>query len=216
MRLLACCLFLLCATQAQSGARLREEGTAFLATSVLVSEDGESDGALFFEYGLRPKLTLGLKVDAAMTQGRVGGGSGFAFLRRPLPVGERDYKLAYELGLGATVGAETDPLLRTALSYGRGLTWRDHYGWLSVDFSVEWSLGGDTDTAKLDTTLGMGLGDQVKVMMQVFLSQTETQGSVTLAPSLIWQPKPDRPSYQIGFEAEDSTLSLRLGLWTEF
>ena len=48
---------LMWATTAAGGAWLREEGTAFVASSVLQGFDGHSDTALYAEYGLRPKLT---------------------------------------------------------------------------------------------------------------------------------------------------------------
>lgn len=216
MRLILTIAALVWATSLHGGAWLREQGSAFVATSVLQGADGQSDGALYAEYGLRPRLTLGIKLDASMVAGQVGNGSGFAFVRLPIETGERPYKLAYELGLGATLDAETDPLLRTALAYGRGLEWRDKYGWLAVDLAVEWSLGGAAHTVKLDTTLGMGITDTTKLMMQVFVSGTEDDTSITLAPSLIWQPRKERPSYQIGVEAEQGDVSLRLGLWQEF
>ncbi|WP_299685907.1 hypothetical protein [uncultured Tateyamaria sp.] len=216
MRLILTIAALVWATTCHGGAWLRAQGTGFLTSSVLQGADGHSDGALYFEYGVRPKLTLGIKVDANMVVGQLAGGSGFAFARLPIPTGDRAYKLAYEIGLGATLNSETEPLLRTGLSYGRGIKWREKYGWLAVDFAVEWSLAGAAHTAKLDTTLGLGITDTTKIMMQVFVSGTEDATSLTLAPSLIWQPREKKPSYQIGFEAEQGDVSLRLGLWQEF
>ena len=216
MRLFLTLAALFWATAAPAGAWLRAQGTGFVATSVLHSADGHSDSALYFEYGVRPKLTLGIKLDANMIYGQLSGGSGFAFARRPIPTGDRPYKLAYELGLGATLGTTTDPLVRTGLSYGRGIKWREKYGWFAMDFAVEWSLGDVPHTVKLDTTLGLGVTDRTKVMMQVFVSDTDSNTSFTLAPSLIWQPRPKRPSYQIGVEAEQGDVSLKLGLWQEF
>ena len=195
---------------------MREQGSGFLSTSVLQHQDGQSDGALYFEYGLRPKLTLGLKVDANMVDGQFGGGTAFVFAKRPVPTGDRAFKLSYSLGLGSTLGTDADRLVSTALSYGRGLTWGERFGWLAVDGTVEWSLGGRSDVYKLDTTVGFTLNDRFKVMMQVFTSQTDSDSSVTLAPSLIWQPRPKRPSFQVGLEAEEGELALRLGIWQDF
>lgn len=216
MRLTLILVALLWASSTTAGAWLREAGTGFLATSTLHSADGGSDAALYFEYGVRPKLTLGVKIDASMVAGRVGSGSGFAFARRAIPTGKRPYKLAYEIGLGATLGDTTDPLLRTGLSYGRGLSIRQKNGWLALDLAVEWALSGAAHTAKFDTTFGLGITDVTKLMMQVFVSDTAGTTSLTLAPSLIWQPREKRPSYQIGLEAEQGDVSLRLGLWQEF
>ncbi|MEL6566151.1 MAG: hypothetical protein AAFQ59_17045 [Pseudomonadota bacterium] len=216
MRLILTLAALLWATAAPGGAWLREQGTWFVSSSVLQGTDGQSDGALYVEYGFRPGLTLGLKADANMVEGQLGGGSGFVFARLPIPTGERPYKLAYEFGLGATLGTETDPLVRTGLSYGRGIKWGERYGWLAVDAAVEWSLGDAPNTAKLDTKLGLTLTETTKVMMQAFVSSAGGDTSLTLAPSFIWQPRPKRPSYQIGLEAEQGDVALRLGLWQQF
>ncbi|WP_415922024.1 hypothetical protein [Tateyamaria sp. SN6-1] len=209
-------LALLWVTPAWAGAWLRAEGTGFLASSLLQDENGRTDAALYFEYGVRPKLTLGVKADADMTAGRLGDGTAFAFDRLPIPTADKPFKLTYDLGIGATLGAETDPLLRTGLSYGRGLNWRERSGWLALDLAVEWSLGGAAHTTKFDTTIGMGLTDTTKLMMQVFVSNADSRTTVTLAPSLIWQPRESKRSYQVGVEAERGVVSVRLGLWQDF
>ena len=53
-------------------------------------------------------------------------------------------------------------------------------------------------------------------MMQVFVSETDGDVSTTLAPSVIWQPKPDAASVVFGIEGEDGTFALKLGLWRSF
>lgn len=216
MRVLIFCCACLATSAADAGAWLRAKGSGFLATSVLQGQGGATDGSLYFEYGIRPKLTLGLKADTNMSFGQIVSGRGFVFMRKPIATGDRKYKLAYELGIGGHLSAEEEPLLLTALSYGRGLQWRERYGWLAIDAAVEWSLGDQSTTTKLDTTVGMGLGKTTKAMMQVFISHRQTDFSVTLAPSLIWQPRPKKPSYQIGLEAEGGDIALKLGLWREF
>jgi len=216
MRILMLIAILMLAGPATAGAWLRAEGTGFLAYGSIYSEDGTLDGNLYGEYGVRPKLTLGIKLDADMTAGRMGNGSGFVFVRKPIPLKGRPFHLAYEVGIGSTFGDHSDALLLTGLSYGRGITIAGRSGWLAIDGSVEWSLGDSTDTGKLDTTIGLNLNDRVKVMAQVFHSQTETASSTTLAPSLVWQPKADKPSYQLGLEAKEGTIAIKLGLWRTF
>jgi len=216
LRLLPSLVALICATPAWSGAWLREEGTGFVSASALQQQTGETDAALYVEYGLRPKLTLGLMADADMTAGQMGDGTVFVFARKPLGGAERPFEMAYELGIGTTFGHSSDTLLRTGLSYGRGLTVGKRNGWLALDGAVEWSLGDSPDTFKLDTTVGLAVNDRFKVMMQVFLSGAGDATSATLAPSVIWQPKPDRPGYQIGLEYEDDAIALRVGLWKSF
>ena len=210
------CTALMLASHASAGAWLREQGTGFLSYSGVYKDNGQLDGTLYAEYGLRPKLTLGLKIDVDMTSGRMGDGTGFLFARKPIKTEKRNYKLAYELGIGSTFGSVETPLIRTGLSYGRGVTLWDKNGWLAIDGAYEIAMDDGEDTAKLDTTFGLSLNDRFKVMMQVFVSQTESTVSTTLAPSVIWQPKPDAPSYQLGIEEQNGTFAIKLGMWRSF
>lgn len=224
MRLILPVFLLLAAATAEAGAWLREKGTGFLAFKGVAAQDGATDGAIYFEYGVRPDLTLGARAGADLTLSQVDmqakgymiDGTAFAFLRRPIHLSNRPFKLAYELGIGSTYGPDTDPLVLTGLSYGRGLKLGERYGWLAIDAAVEWSLGKTSDLAKLDATLGLTLNDRFKVMGQVFLSETDSVQTTTLSTSLIWQPKPDRPSYVVGVERQDGQMGLAFGAWYDF
>lgn len=195
---------------------MREAGTVFLAFSTVYDDTGTLDGSAYLEYGLRPKLTLGAKLDVDMTKGRMGDGTAFVFLRRPIDRWDTAYQLAYELGFGTTFGDGADPLLRSGLSYGRGFTLWDRNGWLAVDAAIEWALDNGPNTAKLDTTLGLTLNDRFQVMMQVFVTNSSAFSNTTLAPSVIWQPNAKTPSYQLGVEVDDDTWAVKLGLWRSF
>ncbi|WP_299143196.1 hypothetical protein [uncultured Tateyamaria sp.] len=199
-----------------AGAWMRTQGEAFLSYSAVYEETGRLDGSVYFEYGFRPRLTLGAKVDIDMTDGRTGDGTAFLFARKPIGPTDRPGKLAFEIGLGSTFGDSSDALLRTGLSYGRGIKLWDKYGWVAIDGAVEWDLSGGPETSKLDTTAGLALNDRFKVMMQVFVSHTGSTTSTTLAPSVIWQPKEKTRSYQLGVEAEDGVLAVKLGVWRTF
>ncbi|MEM6758597.1 MAG: hypothetical protein AAF601_03875 [Pseudomonadota bacterium] len=206
---------LLSAGHATAGAWLRAEGTGFLSTSVLQGQDGSTETSVYIEYGLRPRLTIGFKGDATLIAGQLNNGTVLVFARRPIPRTNVDYKLSYTLGLGADIDTQTRGVLRTQLSYGRGLTFADRFGWLAVDAIVDWSLADDPDTVKLDTTVGLTLNDRFKVMIQIFVTH-ESDTSIKLAPSLIWQPRDSEQSYQIGLEAEAGEIALRFGLWRDF
>ncbi|MBY5934773.1 hypothetical protein KUV51_17330 [Tateyamaria omphalii] len=195
---------------------MQEHRKGFLSYSGVYEETGKLDGSVYLEYGLRPKLTLGAKIDVNMTSGRMGDGTGFLFFRKPVRTGERAYKIAYDIGLGSTFGGNSDPLLRTGLSYGRGIKMWDRYGWLAIDGAIEWALDDNPDMLKLDTTIGLNLNDRFKVMMQVFVSDTDGQTATTLAPSLVWQPKPKGRSFVFGVEGEDGIFALKLGIWRSF
>ncbi|MEL7090855.1 MAG: hypothetical protein AAFN94_03880 [Pseudomonadota bacterium] len=208
-------LLLLMTGPAHAGAWLREEGTGFLSTSVLQKQDGSSEASVYVEYGARPNLTLGIKADATLIAGHVTDGTVLGFARKPIPRQSVDYKLSYTLGLGADIDTHTNALLRTQLSYGRGLKWGERFGWLAIDAIYDWSLAGTSDTAKLDGTVGFSLNPQVKVMMQVFVSHDDDT-TIKLAPSVVWQPGGEGQSYQFGLEAEDGAIALRFGLWRTF
>ncbi|WP_223423477.1 hypothetical protein [Tateyamaria pelophila] len=216
MRPLFLTAMLMLASPAMGGAWMREPGTGFLAFGPVYEETGRLTGSLYVEYGVRPNLTIGAKFDADMTLQQIGNSTGFVFLRRPIKMDERPFKLAYEVGIGSTFGAGNDLLLLTGLSYGRGISVGSRNGWLAIDGAVEWSAGDTSTIAKLDTTLGLTLSDKFKVMMQVFHSQTDEASATTLAPSVIWQPRPEKASYQLGIEAESGTLALKFGVWRSF
>lgn len=209
-------LCLLWSQSALAGAWMQEHKQGFLSYSTVYDDTGRLDGTIYLEYGLRPKLTFGAKVDVDMTSGQVGDGTAFVFARKPIPTGDRAFKLAYDFGVGSTFGGETDPILRAGFSYGRGIKAWDKHGWLAIDAAAEWTIDDTPDTYKLDTTLGLALSDRFKVMMQVFVSETGGDVTTTLAPSLIWQPRPKAPSFVIGIEGEDGTFALKLGMWRSF
>lgn len=216
LRLVLLLMFCLSAQTSWAGAWLREHGAGFLALSVLQADTGGTDLAAYAEYGLRPKLTIGVKLDTQMVQGQFSDGAAFVFLKRPIPTGERAFKLSYHVGVGSTLGGDAQPQLMTGLSYGRGFVVWNRDGWVALDASMHISPDGRDDATKLDATVGLTLTNEVRMMMQVFFSETATDDSITLAPSLIWRPRRDRPSLQIGLEAKEDTVALRLGLWSEF
>lgn len=216
MRLLLIAVLWCAAGMASAGAWMRAPGTGFLAFSTTHDDTGRTDGALYAEYGLRPKLTLGIKIDADMTRSIGEDGTAYVFARRPIPTGERAFKLAYDVGLGHTFGDTSGTVLRTGFSYGRGFKLSDRDGWIAVDAAVVWAEPGTDDTVKLDGTVGLALSDRFKVMLQVFGNRTGADSSVTLAPSLIWQRKEKAPSVVLGAETREGTLALKIGVWRSF
>ncbi len=208
---------LMLAHPADAGAWLRDEGTVFLSFSSTIDALGRNTGSVYAEYGLRPKLTLGAKVDVDMTAGQIGNGSALVFARKPIATGKHDFKLAYDFGIGATIEEDPAALLHVGLNYGRGYTAWDRAGWVSIDSALQWAESDAAPTAKLDGTIGLTLNDHFKVMFQVFYSNTDSDATTTLAPSLIWTPNTDtNRTYQIGVESKDGVLGVKLGLWRSF
>ena len=106
------------ATPATAGAWMQEHGKGFLSFSGVYSQTRALDGALFLEYGLRPRLTLGAKVDMDMTYGRMGDGTAFVFMRKPIgspartatghsPTGQTRPSSMQPLALPSTTGSRS-------------------------------------------------------------------------------------------------------------
>lgn len=215
MRLFLIVFLLFAPGSAVAGAWLREQGTGFLSTYVLQRQTGDSEVGLYMEYGFRPQLTLGLKLDGNITTGYLSNGSALVFGRKPIPRDSKQYKLSYTIGLGADQDTETKGFIRTQLSYGRGLTVGQRNGWIALDAIYDWSVAGQSDTIKLDSTIGLTMNPRYKLMMQVFVSHTDDT-AIKVAPSVVWQPGGADQSYQFGLEAEAGEVALRFGLWREF
>ena len=124
-------LMLLMTTPALAGPWPRAPGAQFLSLSAEGNHGpgrAEAYGSLYYEYGLLPRLTLG--VDAGMDSW---GQSGtLVFARVPIVNTPSGHWVAGELGVGAYANPTgSEPALRPGLSWGRHLDiWQG--GWVSV------------------------------------------------------------------------------------
>jgi hypothetical protein len=201
-------LFQLFATQATAGAWLKSKGSGFTSVSFSMSWFRDTGQTSYLEFGARDDLTVGL--DTGLLQSPLGETSGFAlaFARRPIGPDEGPHRFAYEIGVGAAwVDGMTSPLLKTGLSWGRGLSLGDRNGWASVDAAVVWDLGQGTHQGKLDATLGMPITNRFTF--------------ATIAPSVVVSPWKGDGKFriQIGAETEvgnPENTAIKIGLWREF
>lgn len=203
-------LFCLWPMVCPAGPWLREEGAGFFSASTLMNENLSADHSLYIEYGLRPKLTLGAKVEARTALQRFEDPSYVIFLRQPLNNEDGKLLFAYDLGVGQR---DKQTFLRLGFSLGRGIKWGKRYGWAVLDTSLD--LGRDP-LFKADATLGLTLNDRWKAMAQLFATQTDGSTDLTLAPSVVWTPKGSKTSYQLGLEFAKDQNAIRLGLWRDF
>ena len=207
-------------SNAQAGAWLREEGKGFLAYSNLTASSLDTTYSAYLDYGYRENLTLGAMIDIDAPIGRPVSGKGYIFARRPLDWGADDANWAYEVGLGARYnGATFVPAAFTSLSYGKGIKWGQRTGWLAVDAGVEWDLGYAQHVVKVDTTLGLTLGERSKGMLQVFTAYGSGWSNVTLAPSYIFQTKKKKINYVVGLQSSSlspKTVAFKIGVWQSF
>ena len=129
-RLLFFILFILHAgLGASAGPWLREQGTTFSAVSFSSTYYLNTTSQTYLEYGLREHTTLIADIAMARAPYALQSGSVTASLRRALSKPDASSKWAYELGLGVGwIGPYTLPHIRTALSWGKGITLMDKSG----------------------------------------------------------------------------------------
>lgn len=221
MRLMlsALLLWLITSQSVVAGAWVRDVKTGFLSvTTTLRQSDGilQSENSLYAEYGLWPRLTVG--VDMNEVPGLAG--HAMVFARLPLGAPERRLKIAVELGLGGNqVGGQWDSMVKTMLSAGRGFTsgWGD--GWFNVDIAAEVRRPGSTPAFKLDATIGLSSGRRIRPLLQFessYMSGLALNWSII--PGVLITGKNDT-TWQIGLErktARRSGIGLRFGLWRNF
>lgn len=146
---------------AAAGAWPREEGTAFISVggNVLLFGDAARpvhyDPTLYIEYGLTPRITIGIDGYTA-DKGTSGSGLGFVSLSfGPL---DRRNKTAISIAAGATriPTGTTEPTARLGLHWGRGLD----RGWISADYTMTFGTVLRRFQEKLTITRGHDFNDQ--------------------------------------------------------
>ncbi|HDZ50963.1 MAG: hypothetical protein KBT62_00220 [Sulfitobacter litoralis] len=223
MRLWSILLILLTApVTAYSGAWLREKGKGFSSNTVSVTQNYDISESTFLEYGVRDDLTLGAEVSFLASSYGLQSGSATLFLRRPLGRQGRPNVWSAELGIGAAwVGDVVTPNVKAGLSWGRGFTLAEKNGWITIDSSLSWDVYLQEHLAKVDSTVGINLGERFSGMLQIFHASTSTTTATSIAPSIIVRPIKSRPDIrlQIGAETlitDSSNPALKLSIWREF
>lgn len=215
-----------------AGAWPREAGTGFASLTRWQAQDGaDSYTALFVEYGLMPRLTLGLDAGRSVS----GQTKAVVFVRAPFGRSLGGLVSA-ELGLGEIAGR---PVLRPGLSWGRSVSRAAWTGWLAVDTLMEVDLDTQGIDVKADITLGLspqrrdGPPSDWTLMLQVqtglvgvqdnlYLLQTEgivpEPSFLRLVPSLTYQLRAGM-HLELGLYRGlngSSEQGVKLGLWSRF
>lgn len=205
---------------AYAGAWLREQGAGFMAVSVVGTYYLDTSSQTYLEYGLSDKSTI--IADVWMNRPRYDPPRGIVTIsmRRALSAADAQAKWAYEFGVGAGwVGTQIRPHLRTGLSWGRGMTWGQKSGWMGVDAAVLWDLEQAAHLTKVDATFGTNFTDVTTGMIQVYTAHIDGTHSVTLAPSLVFNPQKSNFRVKVGTESLLGSLentALKLEFWREF
>jgi hypothetical protein len=207
---------LLGADVAYAGPWLREDGKGFASGSVTLGNDDPTINA-YAEYGFRPTTTLGIELE---TYPDAASGRVTFFVVKPLGPTDRTWRKSWAIGSGvAWSPLLIDPTLKAGVSAGRGLSYKDKYGWFAVDTTVEYRTMARTTTTKLDTTVGLSLTERTRGMLQVFLTYEDDVFTAKLAPSVLYQHNTDGMTLQIGAEIPNSGVrntTLKIGLWRDF
>ncbi len=207
------------AATAQAGAWLRDPGSLFIAattTTRLSPTEITTEGALYAEYGLRPKLTLGLDINHKIGYS----GHALTFVRYPIGPRDRRNRYAVELGLGGHHWqGDWSPMAKLAVSMGRGLEFRRGNGWLAVDAAIEQRFGNPDPLYKLDATLGLPLWGRIGPMLQVETAKTRDLPLFwSVTPGLRYETK-KLGTFVVGYESKhgiESTHGIKFGLWRDF
>lgn len=180
---LALPLLLTAATMAPAGAWLRGEGEAMLSFSheaLRPDGGGGTSGYTTFygEYGGSGRLTLGLdlgKGEASQDW------KALAFARIGRDFGWLPGQVSAELGLGAVgvPGGGAEPVIRPALSWGKGLATPWGNGWINLDALAEHRPERARTGVKLELTLGVTPTDRTQVSVQL-RAEDPAQGERTL------------------------------------
>lgn len=217
---LALVLGLASAFSAQAGAWLRSKGSGFTSTSVSTNASRELSTSFYMEYGLSENFTLGADISYGVDRTAFQEGSGIAFLRFPLGPTDKTNKWAAHVGVGARYLAGFYlPAAEVGLSWGRGIKWRENYGWVNVDTSFNRAQSPTENRVKVDGTVGLGLSQRSKVMLQVFNTFEGGETYSKLAPSYLFAPGGGKTTFQISVEvpfAGGGESALKLGVWRDF
>ena len=233
MRSVACALILglASASPAPAGAWLRDKGASFNSTSIAINRSKDLSTSYYSEYGLSDSMTLGADIYYGVDRTFFQQGSGILFMRFPIGPTDQTHKLAVHVGVGARyLLGYFYPAAEVGLSWGRGIKWGERYGWVNVDTSFNKPLRDDPKNpylpestpnarVKLDATLGMGITENGKVMMQIFNTFEDGETYTTLAPSYVFSPGGGTVSVQIGAEfpvQSDGEASIKIGVWRTF
>lgn len=229
---LVLCTLAVLAKPVHAGAWPRDTRTGFSSLSLWQGRNSaDSYTALFIEYGLMPRLTLGLDAGRSVS----GQTKAVVFMRAP--VGRTMGGLvAAELGLGEIAGR---PVLRPGLSWGHSIARARWKGWLAVDTLMEVDLETRQIDVKADVTLGVtpqSDGEQPSdwtfmVQMQtglvglqdsLYLLQTEGIAPeptfLRIVPSVTYQLR-EGMHLELGLYRGlngSSEQGVKLGLWSRF
>ncbi|MFP4406652.1 hypothetical protein, partial [Rhodosalinus sp.] len=161
------------------------------------------------DYGLGPRLTLGLDAGRA----RDGGGKAILFIQRAGTAGR--FRQSWQLGLGARNRAA---VLTPGLSLGLGFGDARRSGWLTADAVAPIGADGATDL-KLDLTAGLSHPDGRKSILQLQSGRMGDNLPFAKLEASVALPLGRRTSLTLGaFRGlgDNDERGVAIGLWQRF
>lgn len=204
---------------AEAGAWMRRPDSSFSALSVTGYRvpDGSAQFkyALYTEWGLREKLTVGLDAE----EHQLGYGHALIFARLPVADMGRAGRLATEFGVGAHhQQLQAWAMYKVTLSWGKGFQTGYGDGWLAVDAALELRTHKAL-IRKFDLTAGFSSHRRIDPMLQIETSYVPGRPLHWSArPSILIRPKAGPNTWVFGVErtAARSSTGVRFSLWREF
>lgn len=218
--LILLCFVAILPTPTLAGAWQREADKVFLSFGGSVHRR-ESTGLIepeysfFGEYGVAPKLTLAVN---SFRRGDTEGHT-LALVRFPLHQTKNGAHFASEIGLGRRESRGQSAMIYTVgLSWGRGMQIGERSGWLSVDSTVQLPASGDP-LLKVDSTAGLSIAKDSKIMGQIFLEADAQGRSITVAPSYVRRLNRASSDLVLGLDwrrGRQAGVGVRIGMWRSF
>lgn len=213
------CLAVLGGAEVQAGAWARGQGNLFFSfsQSFAIGPDSAMDTtSAYLEYGVRPRLTFGAKLD----QFALGGRTTEAFLRYNLSGNDARWQVA--LGAGAArieapgLPTDTAPFALALVGRGFGTPWGN--GWAEAEFKRTQRLSNGDVWRNVDLTLGLSPTDRTHVILQTRVYSDDDTTLTTVAPAYV-RRFGDRFRAKIGATVETGdtrAIGIELGGWIDF
>ncbi len=213
------------ASPALAGAWLREQGSGFLSLGGTVYEGNpyvlggsyvEYDTRAYAEYGLRPRLTVGLDLNDHP------GVAGHALAFALLPLGNPDWRTRFALQLGAGghhLENQWMAMYKAGLAAGRGFETRWGNGWMGAEAAIEIRRGLPDPIFKLDAVIGMSSGWRLRPLLKLeSYSSSGQEIGWAVTPALMYTTRKGG-TWVLGVKRTslpERNLGLSLEIWRDF
>jgi hypothetical protein len=208
-----------CASPADAGAWLREHKGVFLSFGSTIRGNKymmpDTETRVYAEYGVLPKLTLGLDINEIRAK------SAHALICARLPLGpsDRQSRYAFQLGVGQhRYRMQWAPMYKLALAFGRGFENRWGNGWMGAEFASEVRTDLPDPSHKLDFVAGMPSGWRVRPLFKLETAYMPGQPfSWAVTPGIMFDI--GKSTWVLGIEGRSTTtetIGFTFDIWRSF